>query len=221
MKQRDKNILEDLEKFRCMTRDDIIDLHFKGLRQPVTSCNTVLKRLRRDGRIEVNTNVQPYLYFPAPAAIKKDSAKIAHFLKIVEFYRQCKQHEDPKQFIVEPKYGKGYMEPDGFMIWRRAPFFVEIQRSVYSKKVMDEKVKRYEEYYFSDEWKNETWQPEQKKIFPTVIMMTETKYKIDSQYVRFIQVNDLNDLMRPPAPVQQPPAQEVRSNGVKLVVSAR
>ncbi len=164
MRKRDLAIIRDLERFRCLTRDDIIDLHFSRLKQPVTCCNTVLKRLRRDGYIEVNTNHQPYLYFPSPASIKKDSTKIPHFLKIVEFYKSLLKFEEPKTFIVEPKYGKGYMEPDAFMIWKRAPFFVEIQRSVYSARVMDEKVKRYEEYFFSNEWQQEAWQPQNKKV---------------------------------------------------------
>lgn len=195
MRKRDLTILNNLERFRCMTRDDIIALHFNGLKNPVTCCNTVLKRLRRDGLIEVNTNHQPYLYFPSPAGIKKDSTKIPHFLKIVEFYRSLLKHEDPKTFIVEPKYKKGYMEPDAFMIWKRAPFFVEIQRSIYSSKVMAEKVKRYEDYYYSDEWQQEHWQPENKKVFPTVIVITDTRYDIESACIKFHQVQSIDQLL--------------------------
>lgn len=195
MRKRDLAIIRDLERFRCLTRDDIIDLHFSHLKQPITCCNTVLKRLRRDGYIEVNANHQPYLYFPSPASIKKDSTKIPHFLKIVGFYKSLLSFEEPKTFIVEPKYGKGYMEPDAFMIWKRAPFFVEIQRSVYSARVMDEKVKRYEEYFFSNEWQQESWQPQNKKVFPTVIMITDTRYNIESSYIRFFQVANISDMV--------------------------
>ncbi|PLR79697.1 hypothetical protein CVD25_06515 [Bacillus canaveralius] len=203
MRKRDINILADLQRFRCMTRDDIIELHFSNLKQPVTSCNTVLKRLRRDGHIEVSRDRQPYIYFPSPATIKKDSTKIPHFLQIVKFYKSLKKYEDPKVFSVEPKYGKSYMEPDAFMIWKRAPFFVEIQRSVYSTRVMAEKVKRYEEYFFSDEWKAEAWQPANKKVFPTVIMITDTRYKIQSDHVRFIQVPDIDQLVKLFEPVRE------------------
>lgn len=195
MKKRDLAILKDLERFRCLTRNDIIDLHFNNLKQPVTCCNTVLKRMRRDGYIEVSTNFQPYVYFPSPSSMKKDSAKIPHFLQIVFFYKNVKKYEEPESFIVEPKYGKGFMEPDAFMIWKKAPFFVEIQRSVYSEKVMTEKVKRYEEYYFSNEWQKETWQPQNKKVFPAVIMITDTRYNIESPYVPFFQVQNLDQLV--------------------------
>jgi hypothetical protein len=162
------------------------------LKNPVTCCNTVLKRLRRDGHIEVNTNQQPYIYFSSPAPIKKDSAKIPHFLKIVEFYKSQLKVEYPKSFIVEPKYGKGNMEPDAFMIWKRAPFFVEIQRSIYSDKVMNEKFNRYMSYYTSNEWKEEPWQPADRKVFPKIILITDTKYNLSQHSaVHFFQVQNI------------------------------
>jgi hypothetical protein len=183
MKKRDLAILSDLQRFRCLTRDDIIDLHFSDLKQPLTCCNSVLKRLRRDGYIEVSTKLMPYIYVAAPSPIKKDSTKIPHFLKIVEFYKSLIKYEPPKSLIVEPKFGKGYMEPDAFMLWKRGPFFVEIQRSVYSDKVMKEKVSRYEAYFMSNEWEQESWQPENKKVFPTILMMTDTRYNIESENI--------------------------------------
>lgn len=194
MRDRDSAILKDLERFRVLSRDDIIDLYFKHLKRPVTSANTVLKRMRRDGLIEVNTDVKPYLYFQSPSPIKKDSSKIYHYLKIVEFYKRLLKYEQPRSFIVEPKYGKGFMEPDVFMIWRRSPFFVEIQRSVYSERVMTEKVKRYEAYFLSNEWQKETWQPANKKVFPVVLLLTGTRYQIKSSYVRFIQISSIDEL---------------------------
>ncbi len=214
MKKRDLAIINDLNRFRCMTRDDIIDLHFKALKQPVTCCNTVLKRLRRDGYIEVNKDRQPYIYFPSPTGIKKDSTKIPHFLKIMEFYKSLLEIQPPKTFIVEPKYGKGYMEPDAFMIWKGGPFFVEIQRSVYSEKVMNEKVQRYESYFISNEWQHEPWQPANKKVFPAVIMITDTRYKIESSNVKLIQLNKIKQLLDADQPQK---AHEIACSGLKLV----
>ncbi|PKF88426.1 hypothetical protein CW306_13765 [Bacillus sp. BA3] len=196
MRKRDKNILADLDRFRCMTRNDIIDLHFSGLKNPVTCCNTVMKRLRRDGQIEVNTSQQPYLYFSSPTPINKDSAKIPHFLKIVELYRSLLNFAQPESFVVEPKYGKGFMEPDAFMIWKRAPFFVEIQRSVYSEKIMNEKFKRYVSYFMSNEWQLESWQPKDKKVFPMIILITDTRYNIPRHSsVQFFQVHDIKHFL--------------------------
>lgn len=75
MKNRDKGILNDLKRFRCMSRDDIIALHFQGLKNAVTCCNTVMKRLRRDGHVDANVSQHPYIYFPQPSSIRKTSQK--------------------------------------------------------------------------------------------------------------------------------------------------
>ncbi|WP_019244549.1 MULTISPECIES: replication-relaxation family protein [Bacillus] len=196
MKKRDMDILKNLQRFRCLTRDNIIDLHFSNLKNPITSCNTVLKRMRRDGHIEINSNQQPYIYFPSPAPIKKDSAKIPHFLAIAQFYISLLKVQPPKEFIVEPKYGKSYMEPDAFMIWKNAPFFLEIQRSIYSKKVMDAKFERYMSYYMNGEWKNEAWQPKERKVFPRVLIITDTRYEIPTYpNIHFFQAQNISQFV--------------------------
>ena len=73
MKNRDKAIIKDLQRFRCMSRDDIIDLHFQGLKKAVTCCNTVMKRLRRDGSVDANVSQRPYIYFPTEYDSKNES----------------------------------------------------------------------------------------------------------------------------------------------------
>lgn len=193
MNERDKAIISDLERFRCLMRDDIVELHFKDIKNSVDRANKVLKRLRRDGHIDCSTSQRMYMYFPKPS-IKKDSAKISHFQAIVQFYKQVSVVEKPRTFIVEPKYGKGNPEPDIFMIWRRTPFYVEIQRSVYSQKVMTEKMKRYERYWISEEWKNELWQPTNKKVFPLIWMLSDTTYNIDTPFKVF-QTRTVNELL--------------------------
>ncbi len=195
MKNRDKEILKDLQQFRCMSRDDIIDLHFQGLKKAVTCCNAVMKRLRRDGSVDANVSQQPYIYFPQPSTIRKTSQKIPHFLAIVDVYKQLLQYEKPKVFKVEPKYGKAYMEPDIFTIWRQSPFFIEVQNSIYSKKVMQEKVNRYECYFHSLEWQQEPWQPKKSKYFPSLLIVTDTQYDIYTPNFRIFQTKSIHDFM--------------------------
>ncbi|CDN44176.1 Uncharacterized protein BN871_EI_00050 [Paenibacillus sp. P22] len=166
MRERDKAIVTDLERFRVLTRDDIAELHFSGLRNPVREANNALLRLRREGHIAVSKERRKYTYFPMPS-IKKDSAKIGHFLAIAEFFRQLRRIEEPRRFEVEPKYGKGRPEPDAFVIWKATPWFIEIQRTVFSERVIKEKLDRYEAYFHSGEWERADWQPA-KKIFPVV-----------------------------------------------------
>ncbi|MDA2440435.1 replication-relaxation family protein [Bacillus cereus] len=195
MRNRDKAILNNLQRFRCMSRDDIIDLHFQGLKNAVTCCNTVMKRLRRDGHVDANISQQPYIYFPQSSTLRKTSQKIPHFLGIVDVYKQLLYYEKPKLFKVEPKYGKEFMEPDAFTIWRRSPFFIEVQRSVYSKKVMQDKINRYELYFHSQEWHNESWQPKESKFFPSILIITEKYYNISSFNLRIFQASSISKFL--------------------------
>lgn len=195
MRNRDKAILNNLKRFRCMSRDDIIDLHFQGLKNAVTCCNTVMKRLRRDGHVDANISQQPYIYFPQSSPLRKTSQKIPHFLGIVDVYKQLIYYEKPKLFKVEPKYGKAFMEPDAFTIWRRSPFFIEVQRSVYSKKVMQDKINRYELYFHSQEWHNESWQPKESKYFPSILIITEKYYNISSFSLRIFQASSISNFL--------------------------
>ncbi|HDR3902003.1 replication-relaxation family protein [Bacillus cereus] len=195
MKSRDQAILKDLHRFRCMSRDDIIDLHFQGLKKAVTCCNTVMKRLRRDGSVDANVSQQPYIYFPQPSTLRKASQKIPHFLAIVDVYKQLLQYEQPKLFKVEPKYSKAYMEPDAFAIWRQSPFFIEVQRSIYSQAMMKEKLNRYEAYFYSLKWQQEPWQPKQAKYFPSLLVITDTHYDIYSTNFHVFQARSIHDFM--------------------------
>ncbi|EML9734707.1 replication-relaxation family protein [Bacillus cereus group sp. MYBK195-1] len=195
MRNRDKAILNNLKRFRCMSRDDIIDLHFQGLKNAVTCCNTVMKRLRRDGHVDANISQQPYIYFPQSSTLRKTSQKIPHFLGIVDVYKQLIYYEKPKLFKVEPKYGKEFMEPDAFTIWRKSPFFIEVQKSVYSKKVMQDKINRYELYFHSQEWHNESWQPKESKFFPSILIITEKYYNISSFSLRIFQASSISNFL--------------------------
>lgn len=219
MRKRDKAILDDLNRFRCMSRDDIMDLYFSHLKEPVKGCNAVLKRLRRDGYIEANTNHQPFVYFQNPSPIKKDSQKIPHFLSILDVFKQLLKYEKPKQFIVEPKYGKDYMEPDAFAWWKKNVFFIEVQRSIYSEKVMYAKIERYEKYFESREWYNELWQIGSKKVFPKIILITDTRYAIKSNNFSIFQVGSIKEFIENYWIEEKKPVESTRVDSTKKVPS--
>lgn len=197
LSQRDKAIINDLNMFRCMDRDSIAQIHFSGLRNPLHSANNVLKRLHRDGHIQRSTQFTPFVYFGQDVTIKKNSQKINHFLGIVDVYKQILKFEQPKIFLVEPKYGeKGTVEPDAFTIFRAIPFFVEVQKSAYSEKVMFDKLDRYEELVQSGIINNETWQRKDKKIFPKVLILSDTRYAIDNKYsFKIYQAQSIDQFM--------------------------
>ncbi|EOO22717.1 replication-relaxation family protein [Bacillus cereus] len=196
MNKRDKAIVNDLYRFRMLSRDQIIGLHFSHLKKPVNTCNLVLKRLQDRRYIKAFKNFQPFVYGPVDSKIKESSQKILHFLAIADTFIEMKKYDEPTHVLVEPKFGeKGTIEPDLFCIFKRTPFFIEIQRNVYSEKVMKEKIGRYETLYFSESWKEFEWQKKDKKVFPIILFITDTRYNIETNVLRIVQSPNVTDLV--------------------------
>jgi hypothetical protein len=217
MNDRDKSILNDLQTFRCMSRDQITRLHFNHLKNPINSCNSVLKRLSRDQRIKSSKQYTPYVYFPYESKIKPDSQKIPHFLSLVDTVIEMNQFREPNHLIIEPKYGKGAIEPDLFAIWYQ-PIFIEVQRNQYTKEVMQKKINLYEEFYHSGEWRNETWQKPDKKVFPSILILTPTRYPIQTDTLKVYQAPSISDFIatiqgNAPQPQNAPSKPVIKSNG--------
>ncbi|MCM3165105.1 replication-relaxation family protein [Metabacillus litoralis] len=196
--KRDKAIIEDLNRFRVMDRDSIAEIHFKGLKNPRYAANNVLLRLLRDGHIQRSTAFVPYVYFGPDVSMKKNSAKIGHFLAIVDVYKEIMQHGKVDTFLVEPKYGKkGTAEPDIFCLYRRTPFFIEVQKTIYSEKQMSDKLSRYVDLFESGLIAGETWQRPDKKVFPHVLIISEQRYAVDTDYpFRVIQAPSFNHFLQ-------------------------
>lgn len=190
MNQRDNAILKSLESFRVLDRDQIIALHFKGVKDEVSSCNKVLKRLQRDNYIECDINVRPFNYFPKPTNIKKDSAKIRHFKLIADFIIEIQKYAPLTEYSIEVKLGKkGTVEPDVYMVWNNTPYFVEVQRTFYGSKFMAKKMERYKDYYKSGEWKERT------PHFPFVWIITDHMYDLDTTPLRVYQTKTVEDFI--------------------------
>jgi hypothetical protein len=225
LSQRDKDIIGFINQFRAVDRDSLVELFFKQLKSPVNACNSVMVRLYRLGLIERTQQYSPTVYLPVDAKMKKNSQKILHFLSILDVYKQMCSYSMPKSVIVEdkPTGRKGGIEPDLFCIFKGSPFWVEIQRNQYSEQKMQEKVRLYEEFFFSDEWKALQWQPEKRSpIFPSVILITPVRYTVSSEHIRIIQVISIDELMekyRSSAKQQRDGKSRVSSsssNGIKI-----
>jgi len=218
LNKRDKDIIRDINRFRVMDRDSIAELHFRGLKRPQNSANSVLKRLVQDGHIRRSGAYgTPYLYLSMESSIKADSTKIPHYLEILKTYKEICKHEKPQLYIVEPKYEKGLAEPDVFMIFRKTPMFIECQRSVYSQKQIDKKFERYQELYDSKILDNEIWQPE-KKEFPRILVLSDTRWSIDGSYpFKVLQAQSFGQFLQSLKPKEQPKPLFKSQNGeVKL-----
>ena len=157
-----------------MDRDSIAQLHFGHLKNPKDAANSVLLRLLREGHIQRSTSFVPYVYFGPDIEMKKSSAKIPHFLSILGVYKELVKLGSMSQFLVEPKYGKKgeCAEPDIYTFFRNTPFFVEVQRTLYSEKQMNEKLDRYVDLYNSG----------LVNPFPHVLILSDQRYAIDGGY---------------------------------------
>ncbi|MBT2722336.1 hypothetical protein [Bacillus sp. ISL-46] len=173
LNNRDKAIIKDLNRFRVMDRDSIAELHFSSVKKPERAANNVLLRLLRDGEIQRSRSFVPYVYFGPEINMKQNSAKIAHFLAILNTYKEMRKLGKLTTFLVEPKYGsKGIVEPDIFAQFRDTNFFIEVQRTIYSEKQMTEKINRYLEFFHSGVMA---------KPFPHLLILSEQRYAIDME----------------------------------------
>ncbi|MFT8709684.1 MAG: hypothetical protein ABF820_09665 [Sporolactobacillus sp.] len=194
MRERDTRILHDLARFRCLSRDDIIYLHFAGLVKKVSRANEVLRRLADRGLVKVDRTTSPYLYFPGECNINMGSQKIAHYRGIFSIYKDLQRNGLLERFEVEPKLGpKGTVEPDIFCIWKRAPFFIEVQLShQYDGNYMLKKLARYDAYKYSRAWEHLDWQRVEKKYFPNIWIIGDKKYN----GVGVLQTRTVADLLQ-------------------------
>lgn len=197
LSKRDKAILADLNRFFCMDRDNIAAIHFNHVKDPIQAANKALLRLFRQGLIERTSNYQPFIYFPANSTMKRNSQKIPHYLELVKVYIDLLSYEKPDTFKIELQYQKGLAQPDIFTVFKKSPLFIEVQRSVYSEKLMQEKIARYEALYHSHLLDKEPWQLQGRPpIFPAVLILTQTRYAIKSDHFAIIQAESIAEFMR-------------------------
>jgi hypothetical protein len=209
LSMRDKAIIRDINRFRVMDRDSIAELYFADKKRPINSANAVLKRLVTEGHIRRSTAWgTPYLYLSAESSVKTNSAKIPHYLEILRAYKEICAFGKPEIFTVEPKYAKGLAEPDAFFIWRKTPFFLECQRTFYSQKQIDAKFKRYKALYDSGVIFNETWQPADRKVFPYILVLSESRWSINGDFpFKVVQAQSFwqfVESLKPPQPKPKP-----------------
>lgn len=166
-----------MQLFRCMSRDQIVKLFFSDVKNPITSANFVLKRLRREKHIDAYVDKQPYIYFPQPSIIKKNSQKIKHYLAIVDFYIDVCKHEYPTIF----------------MVWQGRIFFVEIQLSRYSSELMKEKLNRYVNYFKSELWYRKKIEFNLNNL-PFVWIISKNPYVIKDAKLQIIQTSNADKI---------------------------
>lgn len=170
MVDRDKQIVDAVTRFRCLSRPQIERLFFGKCKRPTSNANNVLKRLRDRRYLTAAPWRQPYVYLPAEgSAIRHDSNKIDHYLAIADVYAALRQAGKLRRFDVEPRY-QADVRPDIFALYRGAPFWIEVQQSRYTSRQFAAKLARYDAMYESGEWREFPWQAQAKPVFPYVLV---------------------------------------------------
>lgn len=157
MRKRDLEILESLDNFKVLTRDQIASLHFKKNSNPQLTANRVLKRLRLSQHITANTDrsFQQYTYFLNPPPIKVDSQKIDHYLMIAQGYIDLNKYDTVHNYQIEPQIPDADFIPDAYCTWLGKEWFLEFQNTLYTAKQLYAKLERYVAYYESEHWKGQ------------------------------------------------------------------
>lgn len=209
--KRDKAIINDLNRFRVMDRNSVAELHFANLKNPITAANTVLLRLIREGHIQRTTATIPYCYYGNELTIKKNSAKIGHWLAILDVYKEMRKHGPVETFQVEPKFGsKGLAEPDIYAVFRKTPFFIEVQKTLYSEKQIADKMNRYVDLCRFGVIP---------KPFPHVLIVSEQRYAIDGDWpFKVFQAQTFLRFMETLKPKQAPQPVRPAESGIRIVV---
>lgn len=158
MKKRDLDILNSLEKFKCLTTSQIAALHFSKNAYPIVSANKVLKRLRLNNYITANTDrsFHEYIYFINPPPIKTDSQKIDHYLLINQTVIDMTKYSPISEFQIETAISGANIIPDiQINGWLDNDWFIECQNSVYTTKQLYNKLDKYKDYHNKGYWNNE------------------------------------------------------------------
>ncbi|WP_235749728.1 hypothetical protein [Neobacillus bataviensis] len=114
-------------------------------------------------------------------------------------------------FLVEPKYGrKGLSEPDIFAMYRNTPFFIEVQKTVYSEKQMNDKLQRYVDFYNTGIMATP---------FPHVLVLSAQRYAIDGDYpFKVFQAETFTQFNRSLTPLPKPASQQRSTGGIRAII---
>lgn len=195
MVERDRKIIDAVERFRCLSRPQIERLFFASCKHPTSNANNVLKRLRDRNYLAVAPWRKPNVYLPTTGAIKRDSNKIDHYLAIADVYATLRSTGKLRRFDVEPRYDAD-VRPDIFVIFKGAPFFIEVQQSQYSSRQFAQKLARYEDLRSSAEWRGWSWQTKDKPVFPYLLVFGRGTYEVGGVAVKPHQYRDVNEFLR-------------------------
>lgn len=175
--KRDRLLISYLEKFRCLDTSLICDLVFHENANPRITANRVLRRLRLNQQISVDTDqmFRDYVYFPINSTVKQKSQKIPHYLKIARSYLKMLKLGSMDSYDVEVKIPGTSFRCDALATnWIDNNWFIEYQNSLLSYLDTQKKVEKYYSYFKSEEWKDRF------ERFPNILILGKNNMKFSA-----------------------------------------
>jgi hypothetical protein len=124
-----------------------------------------LFRLTKKGREHMEVDYPP---------IPFSNSRVPHWLLIGDVYLDMCELEQPFKFLPEQRLNGGRFNPDIFAIWLGRAMWIEVQgpKSPLTSKQWAKKWSRYNEYINQKLYRNESWQPDTKKVKPRVVVIS-------------------------------------------------
>jgi hypothetical protein len=219
MNERQKAIVKAVEQFRALSRVHIERMFFQGTKNSKNNANATLNKLVSRGYLTANKNFQPYVYHAADSKLKKQGQKISQYLDIANTFLSMQQYGAIKCFEIEPRFNMGEVQvrPDLYCHWKGNLWAVECQNSRFTEKQMEEKVKRYEALFLSGSYTTLSFQQEDKKVMPLILIVGEgVPYRIYSQHIRIIQAKSIDEFMEQFTPKRKAVQQD--QGGIKIKI---
>lgn len=214
MNERQRAILNAVEKFRALSRVHIETMFFERTKNAKNNANNVLKKLCDRGYLVQNKAFQPFVYHVKGTKLKANGQKVSQYLQFADVYLEMVKHGSVKQIDIEPRYQNVEVRPDMFAIWKGSLWFIECQNSTFSEKQITEKIQRYEKLLISGQYKQLPFQKYEKHTFPFVLIIGEgVPYSITSKHVRIFQAKSIDEFMATIERNKQPKA-KTESDGV-------
>ncbi|MCY0892340.1 MAG: replication-relaxation family protein [Acidibacillus sp.] len=107
-----------------------------------------------------------------------NTAKTAHWLAIADLYIRLRKIERPLFFIPEYREvieNKRIFSPDAWLVWRKRPFFVEVQLTVMPSMRWKDKWKSYELFYLRLDKRAFQPKPPARPVKPQILVVSRQR----------------------------------------------
>lgn len=146
-----------------------------------------MKELRKEGLIEVNAEMRPYVYFASPLRVKKRSSILSHHLALVDVYAELMASDADFEVMPEVNFGKDFPRVDLIIRIDDRWYFTEVQLTKITNRKMQQKIDQYYDLFLYS--KHESICDDF-----TICILSEHKYSVKSR-LPLVQVKSITEIL--------------------------